>query len=170
MTGGRAHGIWAVGKEITYMSGYLPDLSPLFFFFAQFFPFTMLIVLTWRFDERCPLQQQKQYSAFSVGPTFPISSLALCCAGRVHTSARPSRFRIIALRSPSLCCHTSSTTSSRRRSLRRPISTSYLTFLLPPMVVKSRLHSAHSRGDTTQTVLVQKEVTFLWLCVGDMKP
>jgi hypothetical protein len=28
MTGGRAHGIWAVGKEITYMSGYLPDLSP----------------------------------------------------------------------------------------------------------------------------------------------
>jgi len=31
MTGGRAHGIWAVGKEITYMSGYLPDLSPFFF-------------------------------------------------------------------------------------------------------------------------------------------
>jgi hypothetical protein len=31
MTVGQAHGIWAVGKEITYMSGYLPDLSPFFF-------------------------------------------------------------------------------------------------------------------------------------------
>lgn len=170
MTGGRAHRTWAVGKEITYMSGYLPDLSSFFLFFAQFFACTMLTILTWRFYERCPLQQQKQYSAFSAGPTFPISSLALCCAGQVHTSAHPSRLRIIALPSPLSCCHTSSTTSSRHRSLHRPISTSYLAFLLPPMVVRSRLHFAHSPGDTTQTVLVQKGVTCLWLCVGDMKP
>ncbi|SRR5216684_2467272 len=151
------------------MSGSLPDLSP-YFFSSLNFTFTVLTVLTWRFDERCPLQQQKQYSAFSAGPTFPISSLALCCVGRTHISALLSRLCIIALRLPSLCCHTSSTTSLKRRSLLRPISTSYLTFLLPLMVAKSRLHSAHSRGDTTQIVLVPQEVTCLWLCAGDTKP
>ena len=159
MTGGRARRIWAVGKEITYMSGYLPDLSPFFLFVVRFFTSTMLTVLTWRYNKRCPLQQQKQYSAFSAGLTFPTSLLALYCVGRVHISGRPPRLGIIALRSLSLCCRTSSTTSSKRRSLHRPISTSYLAFLLPPMVVKLRLHSAHSRGDTTQTVLVRKEVT-----------
>ena len=150
--------------------GILTRSESFFLFFAQFFIFTMLTVLTWRFDERCPLQQQKQYSAFSAGPTSPISLLALCCVGRVHTSAPPSRHFIIGLRSPSLCCHTLSTTSSKRRYLHLTISTSYWAFRLLPMVIKSRLHSVHSRGDTTQTVLVQKEATCLWLCVGDMKP
>jgi hypothetical protein len=153
MAGGRAHGIWARRKGDHIHVGILTRPEPFFFLFvARFFTSTMLTVLTWRFNERCPLQQQKQYSAFSAGPTSPTSSLVLYCAGRVHTSARPSRLGIIALRSPSLCRHTSSTTSSKRRSLHRPISTSYFAFLLPPMVVKSRLHSAHSPGDTTQTV------------------
>ena len=151
------------------MSGYLPDLSPFFFPLLKF-TFTMLTALTWRFDEQCPLPQQKQYLAFSVGPTSPISSLALCCAGHAPTSARLSRLGIIVLPSPSLCCRTSSTTFSRRPSLHRPISTNCLTFLLLPMVAKSRPHSAHSRGDITQTVLVPKEVTFLWQYVVDMKP
>jgi len=46
MTGGRAPGVWAVGKEITCESGYLPDLSANLFLFRSFgFIFGMLTVL-----------------------------------------------------------------------------------------------------------------------------
>ena len=169
MTGGRAPGFCAAGKDIISVSGFLPDLSP-FFFPLLSFTFVVLTALTWRFDEQCPLPQQKQYLAFSVGPTSPILSLAPFCAGRAPTSARLLRLYIIVLPSLLLCRRTSSTTSSKRPCLHRPISTNYLTFLLPLTVAKLRLHSAHSHGDITQTALVPKEVTFLWPCVGDMKP
>jgi len=58
----------------------------------------------------------------------------------------------------------------KRRSPHHSIFTSYSTFLLPPMGVKSRQHSAHLRVDITQTVLVPREVIYLWPFVRDMKP